>query len=315
MSNLPKIVIFGATGQQGRSILNALHTHPLISQQYSLRAITRDTSSPSALSITSQGIETISADIDNPSTLPAALENAHTVILITVTNYTADLKAREYTQTKNVADAALAAGAKHIIFSTAVHSSKTWNADTSKGTSPRPVDAFDSKAEAEKYLRSLPIKTTFFAPGGFMQNCVTFFAPRRQDDGSYVIANVVDRDAKIPLIDIERDSGTYVSKLVVDGGAGETLYAAGGMYSWEDIVGIISRVSGKDVRYVQVPEDVFAGFMQPEQGMRTVNMMKFTEEVGYFGPRTEELVRESNEKVDGKVTRFEEFAEKYLVSI
>lgn len=148
-----------------------------------------------------------------------------------------------------------------------------------------------------------------------MQNFATFFAPRRQDDGSYVIANVVGKDAKIPLIDIERDSGTYVSKLLVDGGAGETLYAAGGMYSWEEIVGIISRVSGKDVRYVQIPEDVFAGFMPPEQGMRTVNMMTFTAEVGYFGPGTEELVRESNERVDGKVTRFEEFAEKYLVSI
>ncbi|KAI9036755.1 HSCARG dehydrogenase [Aspergillus affinis] len=315
MSNRPKIVIFGATGQQGRSIVNALHTHPLVSQQYFLRAITRNTNSPSALSIASQGIETVSADMNDPSTLPAALENAHTVILITLTVYTPDLKALEYKQTKDVADAAVAAGAKHIIYSAAVDSLNIWTANARAGMKPRPVDAFDSKAEAEDYLRTLPIKSTYFAPGGFMQNFVTFFAPRKQDDGSYMIANVMDKDAKIPLIDIDGDSGTYVSKLLVDGSAGETLYAAGGLYSFEEIVGIISRVSGKNVKYVQVPEDVFAGFMQPEQGMRTVNMMKFVEEVGYFGPRTEALVEEGQKRVDGKVTRFEEFAEKYLVDI
>lgn len=307
--SLPKIVIFGATGQQGRSILNTLHTHLTLSKQYSLRAITRDASSPASQEIASQGIEIIEADIDKPSTLPTALKNTHTVILITLTIYDPLIKWREYTQTKNVADAALAAGVQHIIYSTAVHCQRLWPLGSS---TPRPVDAFESKAEAEEYLRSLPIKTSFFAPGCFMQNFATFFAPRRQDDGSYVMANVVDKDAKIPLIDIEADSGTYVASLLQRGNAGETMYAAGGLYSFSEIAGIISRVSGKTVKYVQLEEEVFTSFMRPEQGWRTVNMMKWFEEVGYFGPRTRELVLESNEKVMGRLTGLEEWAERNM---
>lgn len=311
MSAAPKLVVFGATGQQGRSILNAIQTHPTLSRQFSLRAITRSASSPAALEISNQEIEIVEADLDNPSTLPAALKDAHTVILITLTIYDAHLRSREYAQAKNVGDAALAAGAQRLIYSTAVNCAQLWK----PGMQPRPVDAFESKAVAEEYLRSLPMQTSFFAPGCFMQNFSTFLGPRKQQDGSYVIANVVDKDAKIPLIDIEADSGTYVCSLLTSGTEGQTLYEGSGFYSFHDIVGIVSRVSRKEVKYVQLPEEVFAGFMPPAQGMRTVHMMKWFEEVGYFGPRTEELVKVTNARVDGKLTSFDEYAEKNLVDL
>ncbi|PLB47678.1 HSCARG dehydrogenase [Aspergillus steynii IBT 23096] len=309
--SLPKIAIFGATGQQGRSIVNTLHTHSILSRQFSLRAITRSASSPTALILASQGIEIVEADLDDPSTLPSALANTHTVVLITLTIYDPQIKTREYAQTRNVADAAVAAGAHHIIYSTAVNCQTLWPANLT----PRAVHAFESKAEAELYLRTLPIRVSYFAPGCFMQNFTTFFGPRRQGDGSYVMVNVVDKDAKIPLIDIEGDSGTFVASLLLRGEAGETMYASGGLYSFEEIVGVISKVSGKEVKYVQVPEEVFKGFMSEEQGGRIVNMMKWFEEVGYFGPRTRELVEESSAKVQGKLTSFEEFAERNFVEL
>lgn len=55
-------------------------------------------------------------------TLSAALLNAHTVFLVTLTVTTYDLlKEREFQQTKAIADAAVNADAKYLIYSTTVH--------------------------------------------------------------------------------------------------------------------------------------------------------------------------------------------------
>lgn len=303
---MSKLVIFGATGQQGHSILTHVHNDPVLSKQYSIRAVTRNTTSATAQEIAKNGIEVVQADIDNPASLSPALENAHTVILITATEYVADLKEREFQQTKAVGDAAVAAGAKFLIYSTAVKSAKFWNG--------RPVDAFDSKAEAEDYLRGLPLKTAFFAPGMFMQNLATFMAPRPVGDGTYQIASIVSPDAKIPMIDIVGNSGTFVASLLAnpEASAGVTLYAATTSYSFKDMVEIISQVSGKKVNYVQIPEQVYAGFMPPHQGQRMVDMMQFFEDVGYFGPETESRIAQTVERVDGSLSTFKEFADKYM---
>ena len=303
---MSKLVIFGATGQQGRSILETVRDDPTLSKQYSIRAITRDVTSKAAKEIANRGIETVQADIDDPASLPRALAQAHTVILITNTIYDAELKSREYRQTKNVGDAAVMAGARHIIFSTAVHASKLWNGQA--------MDVFDSKAEAEAYLHTLPIHVSSFAPGMFMQNLTTMMAPRLGPDGTYSIAGVLDPDTKVPLIDTVNDSGTYVAALLRDGESvwGFTLYAATGLYSFSEIAKIISAASGKVVRYVRVPDDVYAGFMKSNQGGRTVGMMRFFEEVGYFGPGTGELVEKTRSMVKVRLTTLEEFAKKYM---
>ncbi|KAL4895184.1 hypothetical protein BDV59DRAFT_211964 [Aspergillus ambiguus] len=306
---MSKLVIFGATGQQGHSILTFVHNHPELSKQYSIRAITRDASKGPAQELARQGIEVVQADINNPSSLPAALEGAHSVVLITFTEYEADLKEREFRQVKAVGDAAVAAGVKFLIYSTEVNTAGLWNGG--------PVDAFDSKAEAEAYLRSLPLKSAFFAPGAFMQNLITYMAPQPAGDGTYRIANVVSPDAQIPLIDIVGNSGTFVASLLSDPekSSGTTLYAATKLYSYAQIAEIISRVSGKQVNYVRLPEEVYAGFMKPEQGERLVSMMRFMDEVGYFGPNTESRVAETLKMVDGALTTFEEFAEKHFVGL
>ncbi|KAF9893201.1 NmrA-like domain-containing protein 1 [Aspergillus nanangensis] len=303
-----KLVIFGATGQQGHSMLTTVHEDPILSKQYSLRAITRDTSSATAQSIANKGIEVVQADVKDPATLPAALKDANTVILTTPTEYTPDLKEREYRVVKSVGDAAVAAGVEYFIFSTEVHCPELWNG--------RAVDSFDAKAEAEAYLRTLPLKTSFFAPGMFMQNLATVMAPRPAGDGTYVIANIMAPDAKGPVIDVVGDSGKYVASLLYEPekSVGVTLYAASGLYSFAEMAQIISRVSGKTVKYVQLPEEVYAGFMPAEMGGRMVDMMRFIEEVGYYGPDTERLVEETVARVKkGKLTSLEEFAEKYLV--
>lgn len=309
-----KLVVFGATGQQGHAILTTILSHPTLSKKYSLRGITRDASKPKPQALASKGIEITEANLDDPSTLPAAVQDAHIVILITETQYVADLKERETRQAKAVADAAIAAGVQFFIFSTAVHCSNLWNGG--------PVDQFDTKAEIEAYLRTFPFKlgTAYIAPGMFMQNLATVMVPRRQEDGSFAIVGVNDPRTKIPLIDSAGDSGAYLVPFLEDPGGcnGKTIYASSVLCSFDEMAGIISKVSGEDVKYVQIPKTVYQGFMGEELGGRMVAMMSFFDGPGYYGEGTAEKVAEAVDlvkKSGGRLTSFEAFAEKNLKTL
>ncbi|KAL4921472.1 hypothetical protein BDW62DRAFT_219573 [Aspergillus aurantiobrunneus] len=314
---MAKLVVFGATGQQGHSILTTILAHPTLSTKYTLRGITRDATKSKPQALAAQGVEIIEANLDDPSTLPAAVQDAHTVILITETQYVADLKARETRQAKAVADAAVAAGVQFFIFSTAVHCSVLRPREQGP-----PVDQFDVKAEVEAYLRTLPFKlgTAYIAPGMFMQNLTTVMAPRRQDDGSYAIVGINDPDAKIPLIDAAGDSGSYLVPFLErpEESNGKVIYAASGVYSFAEMAGIIAQASGQVTKYVQIPGSVYQGFMHEEQGARMVAMMSFLDRPGYFGEGTEGKVAEGVESVrksGGRLTSFEEFAGRHCKTL
>ncbi|KAL4882557.1 hypothetical protein BJY04DRAFT_226957 [Aspergillus karnatakaensis] len=306
MSNL---VVFGATGQQGNAILTTILDHPTLSKKYSLRGITRDASKPKAKDLAAKGIEIVEADLNSTSTLPAALREAHTVIIITETVYEANGKALELQQGKTVADACVAAGVENIIFSTAVHCNTLWSGG--------PVDQFDVKAEIEAYIRTLPLKSSFFAPGMFMQNLATMMRPHKQDDGTYLIAGVNDPSTKIPMIETPADTGEYIVPLLEDpvGMNGRVMYAGSELRSFSEMAEIISKASGKTVKYQQIPSEVYAGFMEKEMGWRVVAMMKFFDSAGYFGPGTEEKLRETLKLVKGRLTGFEEFATRVFTDL
>lgn len=311
---MSKLVVFGATGQQGHAILTTILTHPTLSKKYTLRGITRDASKSKSQALASKGVEITEANLDDPSTITAAVQDAHTVVLITETQYVADLKERETRQAKAVADAAIAADVQFFIFSTAVHCNNLWNGG--------PVDQFDTKAEIEAYLRTLPFRlgTAYIAPGMFMQNLATVMMPTRQEDGSFAIVGVNDPRTKIPLIDSAGDSGAYLVPFLEDpeGSNGKTIYASSVLCSFDEMAGIISKVSREDVKYVQIPKSVYQGFMSEEQGGRMVAMMSFFDGPGYYGEGTAEKVAEAVDlvkKSGGILTSFEEFAEKNLETL
>ena len=52
-------VIFGATGQQGGSLLTYMLNHPEFSKAYRFRAITRDASKPAAEKLREKGVEVV----------------------------------------------------------------------------------------------------------------------------------------------------------------------------------------------------------------------------------------------------------------
>ncbi|PYH92909.1 NAD(P)-binding protein [Aspergillus ellipticus CBS 707.79] len=292
-TSLPLLTIFSSTSPPAQSIITTLLTHATRLQTYRLRALTRSPSSPLAQTYIASGIEVLPFSFTDPSTLTPALSGSHTIILITQTNYGPALKSTEYAQAKTIGDASVSLGVKHIVFSGAVHASPLWDG--------RAMDTFDSKGEAEGYLRGLGVKVSAYYPGMFMHNFL----------------------GQMRLQKIRRDTGRIVVKLLedaegVDGGdegkEGKTAWVASGAWSFEEMAGIIGRVSGEKVRYERVAEEVYKGFMPETVGGQLVDMMRFIDEVGYYGGG-EEKVRETERGVRGGLTSFEEFAEMYFKTL
>ena len=205
-----------------------------------------------------------------------------------------------------MADAAVAAHARYFIFSTLPHAGRI------SGGKFKKLASFNAKAETEEYLRGLPIKSAFFAPGSFMQNYEQMMTPRPTGDGTYAIDNFVKPETQLPLIDTVADTGKYVGAILAEPERfeGKVLSAATGLYSMTEIVETMSRMSGKTVKYMQIPESVFRGFLPPTAADYLIDMFLFIEEYGYYGPRTKELVESTAQQARGKLTAFAEYLAK-----
>lgn len=132
------------------------------------------------------------------SSLAPALADAHTVFL--VTNFWESAKPEvEYSQGKNVADAAKSAGVSHFIFSSLVNVT-----DVTQGRLPN-LGHFDSKANVEKYVRSIGLPATFVLPGYFMSNFEKML--QKGEDGVFTLSLPVSENAQFPLFDAAGDTG------------------------------------------------------------------------------------------------------------
>lgn len=117
MSSKPLLTIFGATGNQGGSVIDAVLERPELKEKYSLRGITRDPSSGKSKALSDQGVEMVRGDLNKPDELREAVKGAYGVF--GVTDFWSILdKGLEIQQGKNIFDACKAEGVKHFVFST-----------------------------------------------------------------------------------------------------------------------------------------------------------------------------------------------------
>ena len=97
------VVVFGATGNQGGSVINSVLGDPKTASEFKIRGITRDPSKPNAQALTARGVECVAADINSRDQIRSALQGAYAVFA--VTNYWEKMDAElEKTQGRNVAD-------------------------------------------------------------------------------------------------------------------------------------------------------------------------------------------------------------------
>ncbi|GJQ34911.1 MAG: hypothetical protein JETCAE01_09210 [Anaerolineaceae bacterium] len=148
------IAVTGATGQQGGAV-----ARKLLAEGWQVRALTRDINKPAAQELKSLGAELVAGDMENRANLNAAFNGVYGVF--SVQNFWLPNVGfeGEIKQGKAVADAAKAAGVKHLVYS-------------SVGSAHRGMGQkhFESKWIIEQYIHTLGVPYTILRPVAFMDN-------------------------------------------------------------------------------------------------------------------------------------------------
>lgn len=306
------LVVFGATGQQGGSVVNSVLNDAELSQRYKIRAITRDPNSAKAQQLT-QKVEVVRGDVSDPASLDLALAGAHAVFLVTAPDFGPDAVQVEFESGRAAADAMVRQGVENVIFSTLPHVSQV------SGGKHTAVTAFDAKAKIENYIRGLNIKSAFFSAASFMENFESqpFLAPRKGPDGKWTITRPHSDQMKLPLINAVSDIGKFVGAMLAEPGRfyGKTVHGAVGQYTMKEVTRLLSKSAGQDIAYKQVSAEEFRaslGLPPPLDELFT-DYFGYWEEYSYFGLKDEATVSEAITwavaNARGHINTLEEFLE------
>jgi uncharacterized protein YbjT (DUF2867 family) len=207
----------------------------------------------------------VQADLDDVESLKKAFAGAHGVYA--VTNFWEHFSGeKEKAQAKNIADAARAAGVKHVIWSTLEDTRKLMSSDDKRMPMLQEkyrVPHFDAKAEADQYFAGLP--TTYLVVSFYWDNLYLFgLAPKKGADGAYSwtfpmgtarLPGIAGEDIGKVAYGIFKAGEQYIGKRV--GIAGESL-------SFQEMSQKIEKGLGiSPVTFNAVEADTFRGFGFP----------------------------------------------------
>ncbi|TVY28036.1 NmrA-like family domain-containing protein [Lachnellula hyalina] len=295
------LTVFGATGQQGGSLIDYVLKNPELSNLYHLRGITRDASKASATSLKERGVQVIQADLSDSQSLVSAVADSYAVF--GVTNYwDKGSAAIEIAQGKAIADAALAASVTLLIWSSLPNVSRMTRGALTD------VAHFDSKAEVEEYIRNLPILSSFFMAGWYMQNHISYMRPKLQDNGSVVLSQTWSPTALLPMIDIT-DTGKFVAPILLDPAkySGKSFTCATFFYTPLELVGVWTKITGKKVTYAQVGADQARGNLTAEMQRKLKKSVGLIDDYSYFGPTGREDLKWTLDQLTDAPNTWESF--------
>ncbi|GAA3094021.1 uncharacterized protein YbjT (DUF2867 family) [Kribbella aluminosa] len=242
------VAVTGATGRQGGAT-----AHRLLAGGWRVRALIRDKTSPAAAALTDAGAELAFADFDDPASLAPALEGTTDLFAVPPAAYgpAGSNHELEFTRGRALADAAAAAGVRHVVFT---------------GVASTSGDAFAApgKRRTEEYLREqLPI-VTVLRPVRFMTNYLG--APGIGLDGIVdgVHRHLFPPDEPFQIIALE-DIAEFAALAFEqpERFAGRTLELAGDDLTPVEAVAVIGAAIGVELRYEQLTHDEAAA-LNPE---------------------------------------------------
>ncbi len=258
------IAVLGATGAQGGGLARVILDDP--KGGFAVRAITRNPSSDKAKALAKRGAEVVQADLDDVKSLTKAFTGAYGAF--GVTNFWEHMSApKETAQGKNIAHAAKNAGLKHVIWSTFEDTRdlvplKDDRMPTLGGK--YKVPHFDAKAEANGTFLELGVPTTLLLTSFYWDNFIYFGAgPAKGPDGKLAITFPLG-DKKLSGM-AAADIGKCAYGIFKAGREfiGKTVGIAGEHLTGAEMAAAMSKAMGKEIRYNDVPPEVYRGFGFP----------------------------------------------------
>ncbi len=258
------IAVLGATGAQGGGLAHAILADA--NSDFAVRAISRNPDSPKAQELARLGAEVVQADLDDVESLKRAFRGCYGAFC--VTNFWEHFSPeKETTQATNLAEAAKDAGVQHAIWSTFEDTrDRVPLGDNRMPTlqGSYKVPHFDAKAAANQEFTKRGVPTTFLLTSFYWDNAIHFgMGPKRGPDGTLAITLPMG-DRPLPGIAAE-DIGKAAYGIFKAGKkyVGRTVGVAGEHLTGAEMAAGFSRALGQEVRYNDVPPEVYRSFGFP----------------------------------------------------
>jgi uncharacterized protein YbjT (DUF2867 family) len=234
------ILITGASGSVGKAVLQeAMRKESKVRAMY--RSKEEAAKAPS-------GCEAVLADYTDKQSLRKALDGVNSVYV--VCSPIPQLVELE----SNMLDASKEAGVKHVVLNSALGA----------GDYPKSFPGWHRKVEDK--LKGMGLSYSILRPNGFLQNIVAYNAPSIRTQGAFYAAM---GDAKVSYLDVGDIAVVAVKALEGGAHAGKTYELNGPeAISNQELAKRISRVAGRAVDYVDIPEsaqrEAMLGMGMPE---------------------------------------------------
>lgn len=239
MNNSSLILVFGATGQQGGSVARAL-----INKGWPVRVMVRNPSSPASLALRDAGAELVAGNFDDIEVMRGAMTGAYGVFSVQPSSpggtVTDDDEVR---YGKTIASLASECGVKHLVYS------------SGGAVSDRPtgVAHFDTKAEIERHIHTLPIVSTIVRPATFMELLV--MPGFGLDEGQFHF--FMQPDGAMQVLAVE-DIGKIVAAIYAqpERFKGKTFEIASDVVTGLQLQELFSAAAGRLITYSRFSDDV-----------------------------------------------------------
>jgi uncharacterized protein YbjT (DUF2867 family) len=232
MSAPKKLLITGATGQQGGSVAAAL-----AGSEFQLQGMTRQPDSPAAQALKAKGVTVVQGDLDDTASLTKALAGVWGVFAVQNT-WEAGVE-KEEEQGKRIATLAREAGVEHFVYS-------------SVGSAHRAtgIPHFDNKWRVEETVRALKFPShVILRPVFFMENMVSPWFLNGD-----TIYSALKPDTVLQMIAV-KDIGFFGGRAFTDAArlSGRAIDIAGDALTMTQAAAQLGAGLGRAINYVQIP--------------------------------------------------------------
>lgn len=230
--NRKTILVTGATGAQGGSLIRALKDGP-----FALRGMTRKPNGDKAQALRGEGVEIVEGDLDHEATLERALDGVWALYGVQNT-WEAGVE-KEEVQGKRLVAVAKRMGLQHFVYASV--------ASAHRGTG---IPHFENKWRVEDAVRQAGFPSwTIVRPVFFMENLTSPWFLNGD-----VLATALKPDTKLQMIAVD-DIGRFAKHAFTDAARynGRELDLAGDSRSMTETAAVLSRALGRTISFNPVP--------------------------------------------------------------
>ncbi|KAK4904157.1 hypothetical protein LTR66_017937 [Elasticomyces elasticus] len=290
-----RITVFGATGNQGRSVARSLLQNPT----FQVRGITRDPESDASKKFATEGAEVVQANGFEYDQMVAAFQDSWGAFV----NINSDDKVfkevdgpTEFDMGKIIVDAAVEAGVQCFVFSSGPPCTEMTNGEVQ-------MKAMDMKYKIEQYARKveafqtvIPIGAGWFLENFLAKEVAPVFGgfPHIPDNEGYLTFRVPywGGEENVPWLSISDDFGDIVHGVFLDPirWNGHFVHGVSDIRTFEDIVMDFATVTNLKARFDPILPDWKAFDTHGIHELEDVKLMfGFTQITGgrYFAEPTE----------------------------